>query len=102
MRFAVRAASVKRNLVELDSKAARRKTPQVSGATLHVEDAAARRALKVVVMPGWRRLVPRRVARNSDRFDCPVGVQQLEIAIDGGEPESRNGAAGGIENLLRR
>src|SRR5437899_8783629 len=86
----------------LDTKAARGESPQISGAALHVEYAATRRALKVVVMARPRGLIARTVARDCDCFDYTFSEEQLEIAINRGKSEARCHAAGRIQNFLRR
>jgi hypothetical protein len=99
---AVAAASIERNFVMLYTKAARGKTPEISGTALHVEHAATGCALKMVMMVRPVGLVARAIARERNRHDRVLGEQQLEIAIYRGDTQARNGAAGRFQNFLRR
>ena len=74
----------------LDAESARGQTTQIPGTTRHVEYAAARHALKVVVVRRLRGLVPRALTWQRDRSHDAVAGKRLQIPIDGGETKSGN------------
>ncbi len=85
----------------LDGEAARREPAQVAGATGHVEDALAARALEVMVVLRFGDLVARRIAGQCDQTNPALRGEPLQVAIDRGEPELVHARARRAQDVLR-
>lgn len=76
--------------MSLDLKTLRRQARKVARTSLNLEDALARAAAKVVVMPEVGQLVARGLSGEKDRSDCPVLDHGPERTVHRGRAEPRD------------
>lgn len=99
-RHAGAAQAVEDDLVALGQESRGGEVREVAGAVLDFEHSVAVATVKVVVMVLAGQLVTRGSARQLDRVKTPFIEEATNRAVHRGDPESRGGRAGSVEDLL--
>jgi len=99
--LAIEAVAIERDVMAFDSEAGRSELGQVAWAALHIEYTLTAGALEVVVVGMARAFVAWALSRQLHERDGLIFQQQLQIAVDGGQPESFHVDARRFQHLLR-
>ena len=86
----------------LDRESARSKLMILPRAARNVVHAPARRALEMVVMRRFRRLIARNLSRQRDHLYGAVGHEHFEIPVNRGQAERGDDRSCAFEHFLRR